>query len=52
MEQRAMPPKVMDQIVTPSKVLLVLFKQIDPFAPSRANVVRFDPRKRTCERTS
>src|SRR5262245_8731235 len=34
MEQRAMPPKVMDQIVTPSKVLLVLFKQIDPFAPT------------------
>src|SRR5450631_3586185 len=31
MEHRAMPPNVMDQIVAPSKVSLVLFKQIDAF---------------------
>ena len=31
-EQRAMPPKVMDQIVAAGKVSLVFFKQINPFA--------------------
>src|SRR3954451_11067377 len=31
MEHRAMPPNMMDQIAAPSKVSLVLFKQIDAF---------------------